>query len=69
MHLEESVVDKCVCAVGYLLSECVRYQVNSFDFVERIEDAQLGADLNAVLCKYYEQIVCIGCMIEDRFCD
>ncbi len=57
MDLDEPVIDKCVCAIGYLLSECVRYQVNSFDFIESIEEAKLGEERNAILCKYYEQIV------------
>lgn len=57
MDLDEPVIDKCVCAIGYLLSECVRYQVNSFDFIESIEEAKLGEERNAILCKYYQQIV------------
>lgn len=51
------VLEQCICAVGYILSECLKNHVNPFDFEGAIADAQLNQDIVAVLSQTYDHIV------------
>lgn len=55
--VEGDVLEQCICAVGYILSECLKNHVNPFDFEGSIADAQLNEDIVVVLSQTYDHIV------------
>ena len=56
LSLDEGTLDRCVCAVGFLFSECF---VNPFDFSNAINDAPITEEVKAILTQFYDHIVSV----------
>ena len=54
---DEQFVEQCICAVTYMYMECVRNEVNPFDFEEVSRIAGWGSARISILKQTYEQIV------------
>ena len=42
--MDSTTLDHCICGIGFLLSECLKHNVNPFDFSSSIEEAQLSEE-------------------------
>ena len=59
--VDSTTLDHCICGIGFLLSECLKHNVNPFDFSSAIEEAQLSEEAKTVLTQFYDHIVrCSG---------
>ena len=59
LSLNEETLDRCVCAVGFLFSECFKHNVNPFDFSNAISDAPITEEVKAILTQFYDHIVSV----------
>ena len=55
----ESRLRQCICAIGYVFSECLKNNVNPFDFTDVVVDAHLSESTTDILQQSYDHIVLV----------
>lgn len=57
LQLQEEELKHCIHAIGYIYSECLKNNVNPFDFADVIGDVHLDEKTIAILLQTYDEIV------------